>query len=70
MQQNIRITKEQIETLRPFIPKIDEYLKSMDIDAFLREIDDAEIGELDDNYNETPTSRTIRKLYIEISEQN
>lgn len=70
MQQNIKITKEQIENLRPFIPKIDEYLRTMDVEAFLREIDDAEIGELDDNYNSTPTSRMIRKLYLEITEQN
>jgi uncharacterized protein YfeS len=70
MQQNIKITKEQIEKLRPFIPKIDEYLRTMDVEAFLREIDDAEIGELDDNYNSTPTSRMIRKLYLEITEQN
>ena len=70
MQQNIKITKEQIEKLRPFIPKIDDYLRTMDVEAFLREIDDAEIGELDDNYNSTPTSRMIRKLYLEITEQN
>lgn len=70
MQQNIRITKEQIEKLRPFMPKIDEYLNSMDVESFLREVDDAEVCELDDNYNPTPTSRIIRSLYIEISEQN
>ena len=70
MQQNIRITKEQIEKLRPFIPNIDEYVATMSKDEFLREVDDAEIGELDDKYNETNTSRMIRKLYLEISEQN
>jgi hypothetical protein len=70
MQQNINITNKQIEKLRPYIPKIDEYLRTMDIEAFLREIDDAEIGELDDNYDSTPTSRTIRHLYLEIKEQN
>ena len=70
MQQNIKITKDQIELLRPFMPKIDEYLKTMDAETFLREVDDAEIAELDEQYNSTPTSRMIRKLYIEISEQN
>ena len=70
MQQNIIITKEQIEKLRPFIPKIDQYLMTMDKDSFLREIDDAEIGELDDNYNETTSSRAIRELYVKISKQN
>ena len=70
MQQNIKITKNQIEALRPFMPKIDEYLETMDAEVFLREVDDAEVGELDDSYNETPASRIIRKLYIEISEQN
>ena len=70
MQQNIKITKEQIEKLRPFMPKIDEYLNTMDVESFLREVDDAEVGELDDNYNATPTSRIIRSLYTEISEQN
>jgi hypothetical protein len=52
------------------MPRIDEHLRTMDIEAFLREVDDAEIGELDDNYNSTPTSRLIRKLYLEITEQN
>ena len=70
MQQNIKITKDQIELLRPFMPKIDEYLKTMDAETFLREVDEAEIAELDEQYNTTPTSRMIRKLYIEISEQN
>ena len=70
MQQNIKITKDQIELLRPFMPKIDEYLKTMDAETFLREVDDAEIAELDEQYNSTPTSRMIRKLYIEISKQN
>ena len=70
MQQNIKITKDQIESLRPFMPKIDEYLKTMDAETFLREVDDAEIAELDEQYNSTPTSRMIRKLYIEISKQN
>ena len=70
MQQNIKITKDQIELLRPFMPKIDEYLKTMDAETFLREVENAEIAELDEQYNSTPTSRMIRKLYIEISEQN
>lgn len=70
MQQNIKVTKEQTEKLRPFIPHIDECLKSMDLESFLREVDDAEIGELDDKYNPTPTSRMIRSLYVEISAQN
>ena len=70
MQQNIKITKDQIEKLRPYMPKIDEYIRTMDIEAFLREVDDAEIGELDDNYNATPTSRMIRGLYLQITEQN
>ena len=33
MQQNIKITKDQIELLRPFMPKIDEYLKTMDAET-------------------------------------
>ena len=70
MQQNIKITTEQIEKLRHYIPNIDECLKTMDVEEFLREVDDAEVGALDDNYDSTPESRAIRELYLEIEEQN
>ena len=52
------------------MPNIDECLNTMDLEEFLREVDDAEIGQLDDNYNSTSTSRLVRELYIEIEEQN
>ena len=70
MQQNIKITSGQIERLRPYMPNIDECLNTMDLEEFLREVDDAEIAQLDDNYNSTTTSRLVRELYIEIEEQN
>ena len=70
MQQNIKITKTQIETLRPYIPNIEKLLQHGTRTEIMIEINDAEIANLGDNYNETKESRAIHQVYMEILEQN
>ncbi len=63
-----RITKEQIEKLRPYLPNIDELV--LDYEEFQTKLDDAIIDELDANYNDTETSIMLQKIYDEIYDQN
>lgn len=63
-----RITKEQIEMLRPYLPNIDELV--LDYEEFQTKLDDAIIDELDENYNDTDTSIMLQKIYDEIYDQN
>ena len=66
--QAFRITKEQIEKLRPYLPNIDELV--LDYEEFQTKLDDAIIDELDENYEDTETSVMLQKLYDEIYNQN
>lgn len=63
-----RITKEQIEKLRPYLPNIDELV--LDYEEFQTKLDDAIIDELDANYNDTETSIMLQRIYDEIYDQN
>ena len=63
-----RITKEQIEKLRSYLPNIDELV--LDYEEFQTKLDDAIIDELDENYNDTETSIMLQKIYDEIYDQN
>ena len=63
-----RITKDQIEKLRPYLPNIDELV--LDYEEFQTKLDDAIIDELDENYNDTETSIMLQKIYDEIYDQN
>ena len=68
--KNFIITDEQIEKIRPYMENIDEVIKQ-GFEQFLIELDDAIIGELGlDDYNSTPTSEMLQKLYDEILNQN
>lgn len=63
-----RITKEQIEKLRPYLPNIDALV--LDYEEFQTRLDDAIIDELDENYNDTETSILLQRIYDEIYDQN
>ena len=63
-----RITKEQIEKLRPYLPNIDELV--LDYEEFQTKLDDAIIDELDENYDDTETSIMLQRIYDEIYDQN
>lgn len=58
------ITKEQIDFLRPYIPKIDELANEETDDALLDELDALIIGELDDAQNElSPLGVRFQLMY-------
>ena len=63
-----RITKEQIEKLRPYLPNIDELV--LDYEEFQTKLDDAIIDELDENYDDTEVSIMLQRIYDEIYKQN
>ena len=63
-----KITEEQIEKLRPYLPDIDELIQ--DYSRFEIRLDDAIIDELDENYEDTETSVMLQKSYDEIYDQN
>ena len=63
-----RITKEQIEKLRPYLPNIDELV--LDYEEFQTKLDDAIIDELDENYDDTEVSNMLQRIYDEIYTQN
>lgn len=69
MQSQFKITQEQKEKLKPFLPNIDELLQGP-LRNFLRELDDAIIGELGENYDDTDTSVMLQKIFDEIYDQN
>ena len=66
--KNFIITKEQIETLRPFMPNIDELIQG-DIQDFQLALDDAMLDTLND---EEATDLTIKleRIYDEIYDEN
>ena len=59
------ITEEQKEKIRPFMPDIDVWVKDT-LHNFLSELDDAIVGELGDDYEDTPNSIMLQDLYDEI----
>ena len=69
MQSKFKITQEQKEKLKPFLPNINELLQGT-LRDFLRELDDAIIGELGGNYDDTDTSIMLQKIFDEIYDQN
>ena len=69
MQSQFKITQEQKEKLKPFLPNINELLQGT-LRDFLRELDDAIIGELGGNYDDTDTSIMLQKIFDEIYDQN
>lgn len=66
--KNFIITKEQIETLRPFMPNIDELIQG-DMQDFQLALDDAMLDTLKD---EEATDLTIKleRIYDEIYDAN
>lgn len=66
--KTFKITDEQIEKLRPYLPDIDELIK--DYSQFETRLDDAIIDELDENYDDTEVSIMLQRIYDEIYKQN
>lgn len=66
--KNFIITKEQIETLRPFMPNIDELIQG-DIQDFQLALDDAMLDTLKDE-EATDLTIKIERIYDEIYDAN
>ncbi len=63
------ITDEQVEQLKPFMPNIEEIIK-LGLGEFLTELNYLIIDALDKDYNSTPASDKLEKLYDDIYYQN
>ena len=60
-----KITDEQKEILAEYLPNLEDLCKG-DIGEFLTELNFAIIGELDEDYNPTPISDKLQKIYDDI----
>lgn len=69
MQSKFKITEQQKELLKPFIPDIEDYLHK-NLSELLHEMNLVISGELDDHYEDTPNSILLQKVYDELIEQN
>lgn len=67
-ERDFIITDEQIEKLRPYLKNIDELL--FDHDKFEDELDSAILYETDRNFDPTPTSLMLERIYDDIYWQN
>ena len=63
MNKNIYLSREDYEYLKPYIANLDELIEKDDYYELRYAIDDALIGELDDEYNSTPTSRELQRIH-------
>lgn len=69
MQPKFKITQRQKESLKPFIPDIEDYLNK-NLSELLHEMNLVISGELDENYEDTPNSIRLQKIYDELLDQN
>lgn len=69
MQSKFKITEEQKIQLKKFVPDIEEYLQK-NLSELLHEMNLVMSGELDENYEDTPNSIFLQKIYDKLIEQN
>ena len=69
--ENMIITVEQIEALRPYIENIEELISADDVDALLDAIDDAVVDNIV-AHNDEPDEEgnRIQRIYDDIAAQN
>ena len=63
MDKEIYLSKEDKQFLQPYIENLEELIEADDYDELRYSIDDAIVGELDDEYNATPISRQLQSIY-------
>ena len=63
MVKQIYLSEDDYKFLVPYIKNLDELIEADDYDELKYSIDDALIGELDDEYNSTATSRKLQAIY-------
>jgi len=66
---NFKITEEHRKELVEFLPNLEELCKGELID-FMMELTLVIVGEMDKDYNPTPVSERLQKIYDEINYLN
>jgi hypothetical protein len=62
----IQLTKQQADKIRPVLSNFDELITQGNKEQFLRWLDIAIVGMLDENYNSTEESREYQRIYDDI----
>ena len=69
--ENMIITVEQIEVLRPYIEDIEDLISADDVDALLDAVDDVVVDNIVSHNNEPDEEgRRIQRIYDDIAAQN
>ena len=63
MIKHISLSIEDYEYLKPYIENLDELIAQDDYYELRYAIDDALVGELDENYEPTTTSRELQRIH-------
>ena len=63
MSKQIYLSKEDHDFLKPYIGNLEELIEVDDYYELRYAIDDALVGELDDEYNSTPVSRKLQEIH-------
>ena len=63
MNKQVYLSNEDYKFLKPYVKNLDELIEADDYDELRYSIDDALVGELDDQYNSTPISRKLQEIY-------
>jgi hypothetical protein len=62
----IQLTKQQADKIRPVLSNFDELITQGNKEQFLRWLDIAIVGMLDEKYNSTEKSRKYQRIYDDI----
>ena len=63
MAKEVYLSNEDYIFLKPYVENLDALIEADDYDELRYSIDDALVGELDAEYNSTPTSRKLQAIY-------
>ena len=63
MNKQIYLPQEDYEFLQSYIENLDELIEQDDYYELRYSIDDALVGELDDDYGSTPISRRLQEIH-------
>ena len=61
--KRIEMSKEDELLLKDYIENLDQLIESDDVQELLIAIDDAIVGELDEDYNSTKQSQRLQDIY-------
>ena len=63
MNKQIYLSEEDYNFLKLYLENLDELIDQDDYYELIYAVDDALVGELDENYNSTPISRELQRIY-------